>query len=43
MPEPRVGPAQSTKDDQNNFAGSGFVVCGNDRLPAVTFGFLALC
>ncbi len=37
---PRVGPVQRTHDGKGNFAGSGFVVYGNDGMPAVSFGFL---
>jgi hypothetical protein len=40
MPEPRVGQVQKTQDNQNQFAGSGFVVYGNDGRPAAAFGFL---
>src|SRR5260370_31370010 len=41
MPDPRVGPVQRTQDDQKNFAGSGFVVYGDDGRPAAHFGFLS--
>ena len=41
MPHPRVGPVQRTLDDQKNFAGSGFVVYGDDGRPAASFGFLS--
>jgi hypothetical protein len=40
MPTPRVGQVQVTQDGRGTFAGSGFVVYGNDGLPAAIFGFL---